>query len=141
MHDPLLVQSTTETVAELYGNAELVLSQGSTSMRSSISDSVKSSSTNTTHNSSPPPTYEDVKADDNSGEFIPGPEKRASEFRCDQNCHCVCHTSQKSVSDDLRISVRLHLLVSSPALCVPVHSERTRKREGNQMGPSPFHLK
>jgi hypothetical protein len=91
MHDPLLVQLTSQTIAELGRNAELVLSQGSTSTRSSISEpvkssgtstqssiseSVKSSGTNASHDSSLPPTYEEVKADNrNEEELIPNPEK------------------------------------------------------------------
>jgi len=120
MHDPLLVQFTSQTIAELGGNAELVLSQGSTSTRSSLSEPVKSSGTNATstqssiseplkssrtnisHDSSPPPIYEEVKANNsNEEEFISNPEKSFSQLTCDSNCRCVCHTTQKVLPNDM----------------------------------------
>lgn len=101
MHDPQLVQFTAKAVAELGGNAELVLSQGSTRARPSISASVASSSTNATHYSNPPPTYEDVKAEGNEEEVILNPEKSFSQLHCDSNCRCVCHITQKVLPDDL----------------------------------------
>jgi hypothetical protein len=103
MHDPLLVQFTAEAVAELNGNADLVLSKAPTSRRLSTWEPIRSSNSSATQDSSPPPTYEDVKADDSYEEDITrDPEKKsASELHCDQNCRCVCHTNQKILPDDL----------------------------------------
>jgi hypothetical protein len=102
MHDPLLVQFTAETVSELGGNAELVLSRGLPTMRSSISKSVKSSSPSTSHDSSPSTAYEDVKSEDNNEkENLLDPEKNVSQLHCDSNCRCVCHTTQKLLPDNL----------------------------------------
>ena len=105
MHDPLLVQFTAEAVSELGGNAELVLSQGSTSEQLSTLEPVRSLDASTMHSSSPPPTYKEVKADDSYEEDIKrDPEKKSSsELRCDEDCRCVCHISQKILPDDLNV--------------------------------------
>jgi hypothetical protein len=103
MHDPLLVQFTAQTVAALDGKAELVLSKASTSTQRLALVPTESSDSTTVRNSTLPPTYEDVKAEESyEEEVIRDPDKKvASDWHCDQNCRCICHSNQRVLPAEL----------------------------------------
>lgn len=113
-YDPPLVQFTAETVAEFGGNAQLVLSKATTSTQRLVLEPIRSSDATAVHDSSPPPTYEDVKADEKyEEEVIRDPDQKiVSEWHCDQNCRCICHGSQRVLPAELTKKRR----TSSPGL-------------------------
>jgi hypothetical protein len=100
MHDPRLLQFSSQAVAEMGGRTELVLSQASTSASYQL---LKPTASNSSHDTTPPPTYADVQADEGyEEEIVRDPEEKTSnEPCCDQNCRCVCHTTEKAVPDGL----------------------------------------
>lgn len=77
-HDPKLLRYSSQVVEEMDGHAKLVLSQVSTSASPPILEPIPSSSTGSLHDVRPPPTYEDVKANDNYEDIIHDREEKST---------------------------------------------------------------
>jgi hypothetical protein len=103
MQDPRLLQFNAEAVAELGGNAELLLTQAEASEHDTLLESNPSSSSDSVNGKSPPPKYEEFKLlDRHANKTSQDLEKTyTSDQCCEQGCPCVCHNTEKVLPHNL----------------------------------------